>query len=97
MESGMDSKSCRPFTSPPGVTNGKRMRPRGSALRKFKIAIAPSSWPHLPTESALWVMSAIPTAMAEFCWEKGQKNGSKRHKCQRLSDRFPKSADHEEP
>src|SRR5437667_386024 len=41
----MDSKSCRPFASPPGFTNGKRMRPRGSALRKFKIAIAPSSWP----------------------------------------------------
>src|SRR5207253_9560979 len=81
---------------PPGFTNGKRMRPRGRALRKFKIAIAPSSWPHLPTESAFWVMSAIPKAMADFCWENGKKTGSMRHNCQFLSGPFPKCHDHEE-
>src|SRR5438132_13706219 len=69
---------------------------RGSALRKFKIAIAPRHWPHLPTESAFWVMSAIPKAMADFCWENGTKTGSMRHNCQFLSGPFPKCHDHEE-
>src|SRR5881398_1217800 len=78
------------------LRNGKRMRPRGSAPRKFKIAIAPSSWPRLPADSVFWAMNAIPKAMADFCWENGTKTGSMRHNCQFLSGPFPKCHDHEE-